>query len=60
MTVAGLSVDDKHGSNLLEIGGEHHFYLERRFSNTYHSTEGIEYKEDAYLLSLITQQIPIV
>src|SRR4051812_30390506 len=56
MTVAGLSVDDKHGSNLFGNWPANITSISSGvFSNTYHSTEGIEYKEDAYLLSLITQ-----
>jgi hypothetical protein len=56
MKVAGLSVDDKDGSNLFGNWPANITSISSgNFSNTYHSTEGIEYKEDAYLLSLTTQ-----
>lgn len=55
MTGAGLSVD-RNGSNLLGNWPANITSISSgNFSNTYHPTEGIEYKEDAYLYSLITQ-----
>jgi hypothetical protein len=56
MKVAGLSVDDKNGPNLFGNWPANITSISSGvFSNTYHPTEGIEYKEDAYLLSLIGQ-----
>lgn len=56
MTVAGLSVDDKNGSNLFGNWPANVTSISSgNFTNTYHSTEGLEYKEDAFLLSLIAQ-----
>jgi len=56
MKVAGLSVDDKDGSNLFGNWPANITSISGGvFGNTYHPTEGLEYKEDAYLLSLITQ-----
>jgi hypothetical protein len=56
MKVAGLSVDDKNGANLFGNWPANITSISSGvFSNTYHPTEGIEYKEDAYLLSLISQ-----
>jgi hypothetical protein len=53
---AALCVDDKHWSelntpwfaNLTSVGSSN-------LSNTYHASEGTEYKEAAYLFTLITQ-----
>jgi MYXO-CTERM domain-containing protein len=54
MNVAGLSVD-KNGSNLLGNWPANITSISSgNFSNTYHPTESVEYKEDAYLYSLIT------
>jgi MYXO-CTERM domain-containing protein len=56
MKVAALSVDDKDGSSLLGNWPANITSISSgNFSNTYHPTEGLEYKEDAYLYSLITQ-----
>ena len=56
MKVAGLSVDDKNGSDLFGNWPANITSISSGvFTNTYHPTEGIEYKEDAFLLSLITQ-----
>jgi hypothetical protein len=56
MKVAGLSVDDKNGPTLFGNWPANITSISSGvFSNTYHPTEGLEYKEDAYLLSLITQ-----
>jgi PEP-CTERM motif len=56
MNVAGLSVDDKNGSNLFGNWPANVTSISSGvFTNTYHPTEGIEYKEAAYLLSLLSQ-----
>jgi hypothetical protein len=56
MKVAGVSVDDKDGSNLFGNWPANITSISSGvFSNTYHPTEALEYKEDAYLLSLITR-----
>jgi hypothetical protein len=55
MQVAGLSVD-KNGSNAVGSWPANITSISSGvFSNAYHPTEGIEYKEAAYLLSVITQ-----